>query len=212
MSSKNSNKSIKRCPNFLTTDCVEWTADDIECLGICYGDTLSSAEFKIATKVCQLAEDLEVDVANITIPSCFTTAFLTREKTVLEFLSFLLDTVCTQQTSLETLSNTAITLTTNFEVEYPDCCSDTCNVGYNLNITEHFERVLGCLCQQADRITELTTRVENLEIELNTATTGVLDRLSAIENKLTVDMPKIQTAINCIIGETGVDCDTVILI
>lgn len=160
MSVRNNYTQTTKCPQTTTTDCVTYVGVEIPCLGICTGDSLTDLETAIATKLCELVGD--VNISTLTIPSCFTTAWATQDITILNVLNFLLEQACIQQNALSALTDVAITIDTPIEVSYPTCCTDVCDTVVNLTISAHFEKVLNCLCQQADRITELQAQVDLL--------------------------------------------------
>jgi hypothetical protein len=162
MSERYSNKKIKRCPNTISTDCVEWQAGAFPCLDICNGDILSEAQFNIATELCRLIG--EMDVSSVTIPPCLGEAWNTNDPTVLNFIQFLLDSdqiLCERITSLE---DNQFTLATEFSVDFSECCASECEVAASLTLQENFQEVLKCLCRQQARIIALETLIGDTSI------------------------------------------------
>lgn len=160
MSTRSSNKKVKRCPTPTTTDCVEWVAGDFPCLDICDGDLLTEAQFNIATKICELVDT--TDLNSVVIPECLKESWATNDPTILNFIQFLLDKHCDQQAQIDSINTNIFTLKTEFEVKYPDCCVSECQPSFTLTLQKHFEKVLECLCQQYDRIVALESTVQTL--------------------------------------------------
>lgn len=165
---------------------ISWNSQDFSCesedgklsLKICHGQRLSEIQEKIVTLLCQLIDITDASV--ITLPSCLITAWGSKDKTVLEFLQFLLDQHCSLKTTVDGLVSSDFTLNTIFEVNYPDCCGDECIQGTSLKLVEHLEKILLCLCAQATRIdelendvTELTTKYNSLNSQLTTLNSTV---------------------------------------
>jgi len=145
-----------RCAETSTTDCVRYVGVDIPCLDICSGDMMTSVENAIAVKLCELVG--QTDISTLTIPDCFTV----KDVTILNTLNFLLETACNQQNLITDLQTNSLTIDSPIVVNYPPCCTDECNLNVNLTISGHFEKILMCLCQQADRITALQAQVDLL--------------------------------------------------
>lgn len=200
--SRSSNYKIKRCPTTLTTDCVEvvWVGGDITCLDICNGDTLSEAQVKIVTKICDLA--VAIDISTLVIPSCFATAFATGDASILEVLDFVLDTACIQQNEITTIQTDSLTKDSLISITYPDCCSDTCNVGYNLTISQHFERVLECICALSTRVTTLESQVGDINntayATFEAAIINLTSKVSNLESNWASNKTKLTNAITCL--------------
>ena len=167
MSTRSNYTPTYKCPNTTTSDCVRYVGVDIPCLDVCNGDMLTAVENAIAVKLCSLVS--ATDISNLTIPICFTVAWVKKDKTILNALNFLLETACNQQNLITDLQTNSLTIDSLIEVNYPPCCTDECNLNVNLTISAHFEKILTCLCQQADRITELTSLVNDVLIpQINT--------------------------------------------
>lgn len=143
-----------------TTSEILWAGGDVECLGICNGIPLTQLETEIVNKVCEL--QTLTDASNIILPECLVIAWQTRDKTVLEFIKFLLDSYCSQQninTDLETQINNVNPV---FTLSYC-CCNDEdgCDTQVELTLTSHLQKILNCICEQSNRITELTEQLSN---------------------------------------------------
>ena len=87
---------LRNCDLVLPDRCVEYTGDDIACLGICKGDTLYEFEVAIAEKVCALLEGEGIDLSSITLPCEFLTDIQgTDAQTLISLINTLATAACT---------------------------------------------------------------------------------------------------------------------
>ena len=61
------NSNTESCDK-ISSNCVIWQGDDIECISLCKGDTISDVVNKLATELCDIMDT--VDVTNYDL-SCF---------------------------------------------------------------------------------------------------------------------------------------------
>jgi len=57
----------------ISSDCVIWQGPDIECLSLCKGDSVSTVVYKLAEKLCEVLETLDIetyDVSCLAIGDC----------------------------------------------------------------------------------------------------------------------------------------------
>jgi len=62
------NADSQSCGTTLSSNCIIWQGNDIPCLNLCKGDTVSDVVFKLATEVCTIMETLDVTHYDL---SCF---------------------------------------------------------------------------------------------------------------------------------------------
>lgn len=201
MSTRSSNTKIKRCPTTISTNCVEWIAGDFACLDICNGDILSDAQFNIATQICNLIN--ATDLSSVTIPDCLKTAWATNDPTILNFIQFLLDKHCEQQTQIDNINTDIFTLETEFEVKYPDCCVSECQPSFTLTLQKHFEKVLECLCQQYARIVALETIIGDTSVLGGKTISQLLIEIQTTANQADTNATDWLSKKPCIIAATG---------
>lgn len=157
MAEKYSNQKVKRCAFPTTTNCIEWQGEDIPCLGICAGDTLTELETAIANKVCELVG--LTDMTNVVIPCELEIAFGTRDKVILEYINYLLEIACAQKAAIELLPDTNNPIVT---LNYC-CCNEGqgCDNSVELSLSEHIQKVLNCLCELRSEFDAFKLSVEN---------------------------------------------------
>ena len=181
MGERRSNKSVKKCPSTTTSNCVEFVSTlDFPCLNICSGDSLTSVQEEIINKLCELVG--EVDMSTVVIPECFTAAFATKDKTILEFINFLLSQACLQQNQINGLPTTNDPI---ISLDYRCCATNPCITETTVTFSQHLQNILICLCSQASRIDELESQVSDLQDELDSLTTQ-FNSLSTTVNKIVV--------------------------
>lgn len=146
MSVRQSNKKVKTCPDATTTDCVKYVGQDIECLDVCYGDSLTSVQVAILDKLCELVG--ETNVSSIILPDCLKEAWTTNDPTILNFIQFLLDQHCVLQEQVDALPTTNDPIIT---LKYR-CCEDGCVTDFNLKVSEHLQNIINCICRLNDRV------------------------------------------------------------
>lgn len=64
----NSTKSNQEGCTPLSSNCVIWQGSDIPCIDLCKGDSISDVTFKLATELCTVLEQLDVNAYDLT---CF---------------------------------------------------------------------------------------------------------------------------------------------
>jgi hypothetical protein len=144
MSCKSCQDSFYNCPDVLTSDCVSYQGPEIPCLEICPGMKLTTVQVSIAEKLCELVG--ETNVSTIVLPTCLVTAFGTRDKTILEFILFLLEESCNLQSQIDTLETDLSTFEPMVTVDYKCCADSPCVTVGTVTVTEAIQNVLNCLC------------------------------------------------------------------
>lgn len=144
MSCNSCQDSFYNCPDVLTSDCVSYQGPEIPCLGICPGMKLTSTQVFIAEKLCELVG--ETNVSTIILPPCLLTAWGTRDKTILEFILFLLEESCNLQSQIDTLNTDLSTFEPMVTVDYKCCADSPCVTVGTVTVSEAIQNVLNCLC------------------------------------------------------------------
>lgn len=203
--SRSSTNKVKRCPNTMTTNCIEWLGEDIPCLSVCYGDTLTDVENAIALKLCELVGD--VDMSKVTIPDCLLTAWnnLNEDKTIFYLFDFILDQYCIQQSEITALQSSLATNDPIFNLNYcSDCLNNPCNTKVDITVSEHLQNILNCLCELNDKVKTLEGQLGDLTLNpystVLQAITDLKTRVDANENNISSWVAKkscILLATNC---------------
>jgi hypothetical protein len=144
MSCKSCQDSFYNCPEVITTDCIPYIGPEIPCLGVCPNMKLSTVQISIAEKLCELVG--ETNVSTIVLPPCLLTAWGTRDKTILEFILFLLEESCNLQSQIDTLNTDLSTFEPMVTVDYKCCADSPCVTVGTVTVSEAIQNVLNCLC------------------------------------------------------------------
>jgi len=172
---------------------ITWGGADIKCgdkIIACKGTRLSEMQLSILERICSLESD--VDICSVNIPDCFSSFFdplycTASDKTVIDFINFLLDTACNQQKDLDTkASKDAVDPIVTLEY---CCCAPTCTTpggsccgtSVEVRLSEHIQNVLECLCELKAEVVSLKNEVETLYATKQsvTNTNGRIDCLRA---------------------------------
>ena len=77
----------------ISSNCVIWQGQDIPCINLCAGDTVSDVVFKLATELCTIMETLKIsnyDLACFNLVACPPSTFE-------ELIQFLINKICELQ-------------------------------------------------------------------------------------------------------------------
>lgn len=187
-----SGRYTHRCPNSVTSDCVTYVGDDIPCLNICNGDLLTEVQNAIATKLCELVRG--VDMSSVTIPDCIKVAWGTQDETILNFIQFLLDAHCTQQTLLEGMATAITQADPIFTLTY-NCCGNGCITGAQLTVSNHLQKIIDCLCDTISRVETLENNYATQAAAL-TALQAQYTTLSTNYASLLIQVTNLQTTVD----------------
>ena len=140
-----------------TSDEIKWVGEPVPCLNVCRGASITTLEKAILDKLCTLVG--EVDMSNVTIPSCFVDAWLNKDKTILLLFEFLLTTACQQAQTIATLPTTNDPVIT---LDYKCCADNPCFNSVEVKISEHLQQILDCICALNTRVVDLEVYVQTL--------------------------------------------------
>lgn len=151
MSCETANYLYTRCPEVVSTNCITYQGESIDCLGICKGMTLTKLEDIVVNKICDLATLTNMSVIDFThkcpwIATAWNNAHPGNhpnvDNTILNILNFILDELCILNTKVDGLPTTT-------EVEFPlnySCCGGVCDTPTNVNIPTHLQNIIDCIC------------------------------------------------------------------
>jgi len=80
------------CSN-ISSNCVSWQGPDIECIGLCKGDSVTEVVYKLALELCKLMDIF--DLTNYDL-QCFSTG-VCQPQNFKDFINILINKVCTLQ-------------------------------------------------------------------------------------------------------------------
>lgn len=182
-----------------TTNQITWVGGDIECLGVCNGARLTTLQATIIDKLCTLVNS--ADVSNLQLPDCFVDAWGTQDKTILNFLNFILQTACDQQKTIEQLQVGVENVDPLVTVDYKCCSDNPCVTTGTVKLSIALQNIINCLCSLKEELEDsklqvtaaiavaqqaLTTaqQTQNQLINTNQSIQGLSSRLNNAECKI----------------------------
>lgn len=184
MGCETANYLYTRCPEVVSTNCIEYRGADIPCLGICKGSNLSVVEMAIANRLCELS-DL-TDATIITVPACIIAAWNAgqEDKTILNLLQFALDQICVLQaeiTVLQTPVEPKVTL------DYACCSTNSCVTTGKVTLSVALQNIINCICGLNTKIESFQTSIGDANIKAGNAidiAQDALDTITAQQNAI----------------------------
>ena len=84
-----------------SSDCIIWQGPNIECIGLCQGDTITDVVYKLATDFCELSAQLNADNFDISCIVC-PTGMTCEPENIQELLEIMIAKICELQDSVGT--------------------------------------------------------------------------------------------------------------
>ena len=213
MGCETANYLFTRCPEVVSTNCITYQGESIDCLGICKGMTLTKLEDIVVNKICDLATLTNMSVIDLTengtckwISDAWAAAhpFPNGEvdKTILNILSFILDELCVLNTKVDGLDKP---LTVEFPLNY-SCCGIPCGGETVFNMPTHLQNIINCICEVKSEITDLKNTINTLKNEilvLEDQINNPLNGIGALKKQLAtqqIDISTLQSTVACIIS------------
>ncbi len=164
------------CGNSTTSNCVTWQGDNLTCLGIEKGQTLSESIKLVADEVCTLKDTLDLSDLDLKCIFDICISCPEPEKTLSTVLELLINKVCTLQEALEALDPSSsgiedpiVRMAACFQ--FTDADGDSI---YELPHSQYTKRIANEVCDirlrvssLEDDITSLIGRVDELEEQVN---------------------------------------------
>lgn len=167
-----SNKDTQACIP-ISSNCVVWQGPDIPCINLCSGDNITEVVYKLATKLCEMADQvLDITALDLT---CLNPSSEVENQT--ELIQLLINKICEALNCCN--NNGGITPATNF-YELPVCLQYTENdqLITQLPLEDYLMYLATRICDIITDLNSLNTRVTTLEIavaELQAATYPTAD-------------------------------------
>ena len=87
----NSSLSKKHGCNPVSSNCVVWQGPDLDCIGLCHGDTVSDVIAKMAELLCNLIDQLDISSFDFT---CLLTNGVVQPQNIQELIQLIIDSHC----------------------------------------------------------------------------------------------------------------------
>lgn len=176
---KSNSSSVDPCGGGTTSECVTWQGEDITCLGIEKGQTLSVSIKKVADEVCDLMDQL--DLNDLDLKCLFSLCVDCPEpiRTLKVVLELLINKICSLEDIInnldisgETGTDPIINLASCFQ--YTDADGDLIT---ELPHTLYTKRIANQVCQILLRVSSLEDDVSDLQ----DITTSLQEQIDALE-------------------------------
>ena len=168
--------------NPISSECVIWQGDDIACINLCKGDTVSDVVFKLATELCSVLDILKItsyDLSCFNLTSCAPTDYE-------ELIQFLIDRVCNleqctgciPQCGVNSPANSSAPgkSKTNTGSGCPDCVISIAPCFYyqnafgdtitSMQLVDYVHAIGNKVCDLVSQITTIQSQIASLDIRV----------------------------------------------
>mgnify|MGYP003553606097 CR=1 FL=1 len=212
MGCETANYLYTRCPEVVSTNCITYQGESIDCLGVCKGMTLTKLEDIVVNKICDLATLTNMSVIDFThkcpwIATAWNNAHPGNhpnvDNTILNILNFILDELCVLQaeiTVLQTPVEPEVTL------DYDCCSTNSCVTTGKVPLSVALQNIITCICGLKSEVSILESTVQSLQREvivLNAQINDPTNGIGALKNQLAtqqIDISTLQSTVACIIS------------
>jgi hypothetical protein len=181
----------------VSSSCVVWHGPDITCINLCKGDTVTDVVYKLATELCELLADLNVDIYDL---SCLNLGECT-PKDFKGLIQILIDKIC---------EDNGIPNPPTSNEGCPDCVVATCEAFHYQNPTGDTVRSM----QLKDYVLAIGNRVCSLIAQGNTNSNIQQQqdaRITSLENAPAPVFNLPQITPTCVLPSVATDIDTVLI-
>jgi hypothetical protein len=156
----------------IASNCVIWAGEDIPCINLCKGDTISDVTFKLATELCTILDYLKVsgyDLSCFNLASCGPNNFQ-------ELIQFLIDRICalenidpaTVTTTTTTTDTTRSALVTDYLMLAAPCFG-----GGTVSLVSYVQQIANRICDLITEISVINASISSLQTQINTVAADV---------------------------------------
>ena len=138
----------------ISSNCVVWQGDDIECLNLCKGDTVSDIIFQMGCLLCTLKDQLDPDTYDIT---CLDIATCDLPHTFREFIQIIIDRICNIEATC--CNDQTLNPTNETSVVVAACFV---NEGVQQTISNYIQAIGAKVCEQQVTIQNQQTAIQQL--------------------------------------------------
>jgi hypothetical protein len=163
-----SNNTQQGC-NPISSNCVVWQGPDIPCINLCTGDSVSDVVAKMATELCEIADQLDISLLDL---SCFNPLCPTPQN-FRDVMQIIIDKICALENGTTTDGVNTSGCPSDCEIAVAPCLQYTDFLGntvvslpikdYVILIGNRICTILTSIANLQTQIDSLDTRVTNLE-------------------------------------------------
>jgi len=150
--------------NPVSSNCVIWQGPDIPCIDLCRGDSISDVTFKVATELCTLVEQLDIQFFDV---SCFP-PICPKPENIHDLIQFILDTLCTANSgSTDKTTDCADVLACQITVA--PCFQETNSFGdliTQMSIVDYANAIAVKVCEILEDIVDIKADIISLDARI----------------------------------------------
>lgn len=166
-----SNNTQQGC-NPISSNCVVWQGPNIPCINLCTGDSVSDVVAKMATELCEIADQLDISLLDL---SCFNPLCPTPQN-FRDVMQLIIDKIC----ALENPNAADGGITTSgcpsdCEIAVAPCLQYTDNLGNtvtSLPIKDYVILIGNRICTILTSIANLQTQIDALDVRVTNLENG----------------------------------------
>ena len=161
----NSGRAKDQGCNPVSSNCVVWQGPDLDCIGLCKGDTISDVVQKLATDLCTVMD--AVDLTNLDL-TCLSIPNSEEPDDFSEFIQILIDRICALEGITPVNPTDPTDCPDNCIVSIADCFQYIDGQGDTviaMTLVEYVTAIGNRICDIIDDITALQDAVNTLQVD-----------------------------------------------
>lgn len=155
--------TVKACTDTVSSKCVIWDGPELTCIDgtkLCKGQSIDTAVYTMATKLCEILEAINIKNYNDCIVSEVPPA-----KNIRELFDFIIGKVCTIQTEVDDITNAGCPVPT---ADVPPCLIDYSPGGATtLPVDQYAVMVAGVICTMLTSITNINLQIDSINSQID---------------------------------------------
>lgn len=183
--------SLKENCSPISSNCIVWQGNDLPCIGLCRGDSISDVTYKLAEEICSIKNNFNLTDVDLECILKICTATPEPAKTIGNILNLIINKVCCLSDIVNSID---LNGPDEVEVQLASCFKPFLNPqGVPLQSLPHsqYTYLIGV------KLCEIIATVDTHTTQIN-GTGGILDRLDDLENAPTYNTPEISPS--CLTG------------
>lgn len=170
----------------VSSNCVVWQGPDLECIGLCKGDTISDVIAKLATELCTIVEQFDLENYDF---SCLQIANSDQPENLEGLIQILINRICALEGIESPTGTTGTDCPENCIVSVASCfqyINETGDTVTTMPLLDYVTALGNKICDNVNDIVDLQNQVNDLQDQINDtqATTDFLENNAALKTSL----------------------------